>query len=101
MAEEYLRELNSDAQLAVYGQELNPEAHGICKSDMLIKGQNPENIIFGNRVCAVNDKGRDAAGHGVIGLCGNPNRKIARNLGDYAAGIRAVVRADAADQAGG
>ena len=48
VAEEYLRELNADTQLAVYGQELNPEAHGICKSDMLIKGQNPENIAFGN-----------------------------------------------------
>lgn len=48
VAEDYLRDLNSDAQLAVYGQELNPEAHGICKSDMLIKAQNPENIIFGN-----------------------------------------------------
>lgn len=48
VAEEYLRELNANAQLTVYGQELNPEAYGICKSDMLIKGQNPENIIFGN-----------------------------------------------------
>jgi len=44
VAEEYLHELNPDARLEVFGQELNPESYAICKSDMLIKGQNPTNI---------------------------------------------------------
>lgn len=48
VAEEYLRELNADARLEVFGQELNPESYAICKSDMIIKGQNPENIVRGN-----------------------------------------------------
>lgn len=48
IAEEYLNELNPDAKLEVFGQELNPESFAICKSDMLIKGQNPANIKFGN-----------------------------------------------------
>jgi len=48
VAEEYLRELNADAELKVFGQELNAESFAICKSDMLIKGQHPENIIRGN-----------------------------------------------------
>ena len=48
VAEEYLNELNPDARLEVFGQELNPESYAICKSDMLIKGQNPHNIKFGN-----------------------------------------------------
>jgi len=48
VAEEYLNELNPDAKLEVFGQELNPESYAICKSDMLIKGQNPSNIKFGN-----------------------------------------------------
>ena len=48
IAEEYLNELNPDAKLEVFGQELNPESYAICKSDMLIKGQNPSNIKFGN-----------------------------------------------------
>jgi len=48
VAEEYLNELNEDARLEVFGQELNPESYAICKSDMLIKGQNPANIFFGN-----------------------------------------------------
>ena len=48
IAEEYLRELNPDASLRVFGQELNPESYAICNSDMLIKGQNPDQIKFGN-----------------------------------------------------
>jgi len=48
IAEKYLRELNPDARLEVFGQEINPESYAICKSDMLIKGQNPSNIKFGN-----------------------------------------------------
>lgn len=48
IAEEYLREFNPDSRLEVFGQELNPESYAICKSDMLIKGQNMSNIILGN-----------------------------------------------------
>src|SRR5439155_8958151 len=32
----------------VFGQELNDESFAICKADMMIKGQNPENIKRGN-----------------------------------------------------
>jgi type I restriction enzyme M protein len=48
IAEEYIKELNADAKPVVFGQELNPESYGICKSDMLIKGQDVGNIKFGN-----------------------------------------------------
>ncbi len=48
VAEEYLHELNPKARLEVFGQELNPESYSICKSDMMIKGQNAENIKLGN-----------------------------------------------------
>lgn len=48
IAEEYLNELNPDAQLELFGQELNPESYAICKSDMLIKGQNADHIKLGN-----------------------------------------------------
>jgi type I restriction enzyme M protein len=47
-ADEYIRALNPDAEVEVYGQELNPESWAICRSDLMIKGQNPENIAFGN-----------------------------------------------------
>jgi type I restriction enzyme M protein len=45
---EHLAELNPDARLVMSGQELNPESYAICKADMLIKGQDIGNIIFGN-----------------------------------------------------
>lgn len=48
VGEQYLKELNPKAELKVFGQEINPESYAICKSDMLIKGQNPSNIKFGN-----------------------------------------------------
>ena len=49
-ADEYFREHNPDksAVLRLYGQELNPESYAICKADMMIKGQDPENIKLGN-----------------------------------------------------
>jgi type I restriction enzyme M protein len=50
VAEEYLHELNSDARLEVFGQELNPESYAICKSDLMIKGQNAANIKKGNSI---------------------------------------------------
>ena len=48
VAEQYLNDFNDKAELKVFGQEINPESYAICKSDMLIKGQNPANIKFGN-----------------------------------------------------
>ena len=48
VAEEYLRELNPDARLEVFGQDYNAESYAICGSDMMIKGQNIENIEFGD-----------------------------------------------------
>ncbi|MGD0340503.1 MAG: class I SAM-dependent DNA methyltransferase [Bacteroidales bacterium] len=48
VAQEYLDELNPNARLEVFGQELNAESYAICKSDMLIKGQNPANVALAN-----------------------------------------------------
>ncbi|HEV2149005.1 MAG TPA: class I SAM-dependent DNA methyltransferase [Longimicrobiaceae bacterium] len=48
VAQDWVREHNRKADLQVFGQELNDESYAICKADMLIKGQNPENIARGN-----------------------------------------------------
>ena len=48
VAGEYLEEHNPEARLTMFGQELNPESYAICKADMLIKGQDVANIVFGN-----------------------------------------------------
>lgn len=41
-----IRAVNSDVYL--YGKEINDETYAICKSDMMIKGNNPENIRVGS-----------------------------------------------------
>jgi type I restriction enzyme M protein len=48
VAEEYVRELNPDARLEVFGQDYNPQSYAICGSDMLIKGHDIDNIRFGD-----------------------------------------------------
>lgn len=48
VAGEHLAELNPQARLTMFGQELNDESYAICKADMLIKGQDVGNIIVGN-----------------------------------------------------
>ncbi|MFG2007864.1 N-6 DNA methylase [Micromonospora sp. NPDC048868] len=47
-AEEHITRLNPSATVTVFGQELNPESWAICRSDMMIKDQDPDNIKFGN-----------------------------------------------------
>jgi type I restriction enzyme M protein len=47
-AAKYLRELNPDAKLVIFGQDYNAEAYAICGSDMLIKGEEIDNIQFGD-----------------------------------------------------
>ncbi|WP_296406018.1 N-6 DNA methylase, partial [Psychrobacter sp.] len=45
---EYVLELNPNAVMRAFGQELNPESYAICKADMLIKGQEVSRIKLGN-----------------------------------------------------
>ena len=52
VAGEHLAQINPGARLVMYGQELNPESYAICKADMLIKGQDIANIVFGNTLSA-------------------------------------------------
>lgn len=44
VSEKYIRTLNADAQPMLYGQDWNDEAWAVCKSDMLIKGEDADNI---------------------------------------------------------
>ena len=45
---EYIHSIHPTAAIRVFGQELNPESYAICKGDMLIKGQEIENLKLGN-----------------------------------------------------
>lgn len=44
----YIKRMNPNAQIEVFGQEINNQSYAICKSDILIKGEEEKNIVFGN-----------------------------------------------------
>jgi len=46
--EERLKQLDADADVTCFGQELNPFTFGIAKADMLIRGGDPDNMQFGD-----------------------------------------------------
>ncbi len=48
VSEKYIRDLNADAQPKLFGQDWNDEAWAVCKSDMLIKGEDSDQIILGD-----------------------------------------------------
>jgi type I restriction enzyme M protein len=58
LTEEGMKELNPDIRVELYGQELNGESFGICKSDMLVTGHDPEQIAFGNTLTNDAHKGK-------------------------------------------
>ncbi|MXX88416.1 MAG: SAM-dependent DNA methyltransferase [Boseongicola sp. SB0677_bin_26] len=48
LTEEALKGFNDAIRVELFGQEINGESFGICKSDMLVTGHDPEQIAFGN-----------------------------------------------------
>ncbi len=49
MGKEWILEnINPNIEIKTSGQELNPQTYSICKSDMLISGENPDNIRLGS-----------------------------------------------------
>lgn len=48
LTEEALKDFNDAIRVELFGQEINGESFGICKSDMLVTGHDPEQIAFGN-----------------------------------------------------
>ncbi len=52
VAQEYLKDLNPDARLEVFGQDYNEQSYAISGSDMMIKGQNIDHIVFGDSFTA-------------------------------------------------
>ena len=58
IAEEAMKSLNPRIRVELFGQELNGESFGICKSDMLVTGHDPEQIAFGNTLTIDAHKGK-------------------------------------------
>lgn len=53
-----LENINPDIEINLYGQELNPQTYSVCKSDMLITGENPDNIRLGSSLSNDHFQGR-------------------------------------------
>ncbi|GAA0431701.1 hypothetical protein Aca07nite_18540 [Actinoplanes capillaceus] len=47
-AQDHIEAHNAHATVEVYGQELNGETYAICRSDMMMKGGDPNKIAYGN-----------------------------------------------------
>lgn len=62
--------LNPDANLELYGQEYNPESYAICGSDLMIKGEDATNIVYGNTL------GTGKAKEGFVDGDGHPNEQF-------------------------
>ncbi|CAD2076014.1 hypothetical protein JEOAER750_01344 [Jeotgalicoccus aerolatus] len=45
---ERIHEMNESAEVATFGQELNPETYAIAKADTMIRGGNPDNMALGS-----------------------------------------------------
>ena len=58
LTEEALKDFNPSIRVELFGQELNDESFGICKSDMLVTGHDPEQIAFGNTLTQDAHKGK-------------------------------------------
>jgi len=50
--------ISPDVMFQLYGQELNPQTHSICKSDFLITGEDPERIKLGSSLSNDQHEGR-------------------------------------------
>lgn len=42
----FIKRYNPTADVRLFGQEINPESYAICLAEMLIKGQNADNICY-------------------------------------------------------
>src|SRR5690625_4523676 len=82
VAQDRMRDYNDSGQLEVYGQELNGETYAICRSDLMLKGQDADNIVHGN---SFTEDG--LAGHSFDYMLSNPPfgvswRKVQKKIKD-------------------
>ena len=95
-AYDHLVAMNHSARPVLYGQEINPRSYAMCKSDMIIKGQDIDNIYFGD---TLTDDGF-AAKHFDYLLSNPPFRKLSVCCGSFCCygttrgnrGLAAVLR---------
>lgn len=65
--------LNPDANIELFGQEYNPESYAICCSDLLIKDEPINNLIYGDTLGIKDAKNKT---NGFIPHDGHPDKKF-------------------------
>lgn len=58
VADDKIRKINPKASVNLLGQEINPASYAICKADMVVKGQDIDNIVLGNTLTDPAFRGR-------------------------------------------
>ena len=53
----FIKRYNPSADVRLFGQEINPESYAICLAEMMIKGQNADNICYQDTMLADRFKG--------------------------------------------
>ncbi len=65
--------LNPDANIELFGQEYNPESYAICCSDLLIKDEPIDNLIYGDTLGVKDAKNKT---NGFMAYDGHPNKRF-------------------------
>lgn len=65
--------LNPDANIELFGQEYNPESYAICCSDLLIKDEPIDNLIYGDTLGIKDAKNKN---NGFVPHDGHPEKKF-------------------------
>lgn len=86
---DFIKRHNQDADVRLFGQEINPESYAICIADMLIKGQNAENIRFQDTM-----KKDSFEEHSMRIVIANPPFGTPWGGKDAADGVEKAVRAE-------
>lgn len=92
--------LNPDANIELFGQEYNPESYALCCSDLLIKDEPIDNLIYGDTLGV---KGARDKGNGFVPNDGHPGRQFHYMLSNPPFGVEwkpeeDFVRAEYQDQ---
>ena len=82
----FVKRYNPTADVRLFGQEINPESYAMCLAEMLIKGQNAENICYQDTMKA--DRFRDTKMRFVLE---NPPFGTAWGGKDAAEGVEEAV----------
>ena len=73
VAEEYIKKQNPKANLGLFGQEYNPESYAICCSDLLIKDEPINNLVYGDTLGIKNAKSKS---NNFLPRDGHPDKKF-------------------------